>query len=656
MTKKEEQLKKKDDDLRELERIFHVFTEKSKEAVFLIYKDKIEYVNPALLKMSGYKEGELKSKSFLFLIVGPEKKKFKEQQKAHMLGKSFSHIGETKMLCRNNKEIDVEYAATLMKHKKGKAVLVAFRDISERKKAEYFLSLSEKKYRRLFEAAKDAILIVDYKTGKIIDANPFVQKLLDRPLEDVTGKEIWEISPFRNVVANRKQFRKLQKEKYIRYENLPLETSQGKFVPVEFISNVYKINNKPVIQCNIRDVAERKKAEERMRKSEEKLKIVTENIKDAVFAKDIDRRYTFVNSAAAEIIGLPIDKIIGKKAEEIFSKKSEERFRLVAETTNDLIYEWDIITDRLDWFGDIDSVLGYKKGGFPRTLKAWVGAIHPEDFKAVKEVIAQQRNVGGLTDIEYRIKKKDGSWRYWTDKGLIIADESGKPSKQVGACTDITESREVEEKLKRSEKKYRHLINTIDVGVYINTGGAHGQFLDINNAMINMFGYNREEFDKIRVSDLYQNPNDRKLYIDEVVKNGEARNRELFLKKKDGTRLTALVTAKAVFDERGRLKWTEGVIKDITEIKKAQEALKKTKEILEIEVQKRTKELADANEHLKELDRLKNMFMTSMSHELRTPLNSIIGFTDIMLDGFVGDVTPEQRKQLMELRGVRSSW
>src|SRR3989339_648888 len=528
------------------------------------------------------------------------KKKFKEQQKAHMLGKSFSHIGETKMLCRNNKEIDVEYAATLMKHKKGKAVLVAFRD-----------------------------------------------------------------------------------------------------------------------------VAERKKAEERMRKSEEKLKIVTENIKDAVFAKDIDRRYTFVNSAAAEIIGLPIDKIIGKKAEEIFSKKnaqtikkvddinfkgqkvdqtekmtigkqerflytsqnptrdkegsivgivgivrditeenktkealkkSEERFRLVAETTNDLIYEWDIITDRLDWFGDIDSVLGYKKGGFPRTLKAWVGAIHPEDFKAVKEVIAQQRNVGGLTDIEYRIKKKDGSWRYWTDKGLIIADESGKPSKQVGACTDITESREVEEKLKRSEKKYRHLINTIDVGVYINTGGAHGQFLDINNAMINMFGYNREEFDKIRVSDLYQNPNDRKLYIDEVVKNGEARNRELFLKKKDGTRLTALVTAKAVFDERGRLKWTEGVIKDITEIKKAQEALKKTKEILEIEVQKRTKELADANEHLKELDRLKNMFMTSMSHELRTPLNSIIGFTDIMLDGFVGDVTPEQRKQLMELRGVRSSW
>src|SRR3989339_108853 len=164
--------------------------------------------------------------------------------------------------------------------------------------------------------------------------------------------------------------------------------------------------------------------------------------------------------------------------------------------------------------------------------------------------------------------------------------------------------------------------------------------------MINMFGYNREEFDKIRVSDLYQNPNDRKLYIDEVVKNGEARNRELFLKKKDGTRLTALVTAKAVFDERGRLKWTEGVIKDITEIKKAQEALKKTKEILEIEVQKRTKELADANEHLKELDRLKNMFMTSMSHELRTPLNSIIGFTDIMLDGFVGDVNPEQRKQL----------
>jgi PAS domain S-box-containing protein len=130
---------------------------------------------------------------------------------------------------------------------------------------------SELRYRRLFETAQDAILILDGKTGKIIDANPFLQNLLGYPLNELKGKTLWEISPFKNIAENKKLFQKLQKETYIRYEHLPLETKHKKLRYVEFVSNSYMVGDIKVIQCNIRDITARKKAEEKVREMQKKL-------------------------------------------------------------------------------------------------------------------------------------------------------------------------------------------------------------------------------------------------------------------------------------------------------------------------------------------------------------------------------------------------
>jgi diguanylate cyclase (GGDEF)-like protein/PAS domain S-box-containing protein len=120
---------------------------------------------------------------------------------------------------------------------------------------------SEARYRRLFETAKDGILILDGDTGRIIDANPFLQDMLGYSESELIGKALWEIGPVRNIAASQDAMRELQHKEYIRHEDLPLETKGGEHKQVEFVSNVYDVDGWRVIQCNIRDITARKRAE-----------------------------------------------------------------------------------------------------------------------------------------------------------------------------------------------------------------------------------------------------------------------------------------------------------------------------------------------------------------------------------------------------------
>ena len=123
---------------------------------------------------------------------------------------------------------------------------------------------SELRYRRLFESAKDGILILDAGTGMVVEVNPFLIKLLGFSHEAFLGKKVWELGFFKDIIANQDNFAELQQKEYIRYENMALETSDGRRIQVEFISNVYRVNHQKVIQCNIRDISERKQTEEKL--------------------------------------------------------------------------------------------------------------------------------------------------------------------------------------------------------------------------------------------------------------------------------------------------------------------------------------------------------------------------------------------------------
>jgi PAS domain S-box-containing protein len=152
-------------------------------------------------------------------------------------------------------------------------------EIMERKVAEKALRISEIRYRRLFEAARDGVLILDPRTRKILDANPFMEELLGYTHEELIGKELFEIGLHKDEQANQDAFRRLQENHYIRYEDLPLKTKTGEKRDIEVVANLYEEEDKPIIQYNIRDISARKKLD---RQKDEFISIASHELKTPV--------------------------------------------------------------------------------------------------------------------------------------------------------------------------------------------------------------------------------------------------------------------------------------------------------------------------------------------------------------------------------------
>jgi len=187
--------------------------------------------------------------------------------------------------------------------------------------------VSELSYRRLFEAAQDGILILDAETGRITDANPFLAKLLGFSHAEMVGQTVGELSPFKDIVSNQAMLERLQKDGYVRYEDLPLETKDGRKVAVEFVSNVYQAGNKKVIQCNIRDITARKKSEQKLALLHSCIAHLNEivMITEADPIEEPGPRIVFVNEAFERITGYTSAEVLGRSPRFLQGEKTDRR-------------------------------------------------------------------------------------------------------------------------------------------------------------------------------------------------------------------------------------------------------------------------------------------------------------------------------------------
>ncbi len=249
--------------------------------------------------------------------VLPRKKVFKNFEMTH----EFEAIGRRTLLLSGGQVDHLQ------------RILMFIDDITDRREAQAAIRTSEIRYRRLFEAARDGILILDPETRKITDANPFMTELLGYQHGELLGKELWEIGLLKDEKASRAAFRALQRKHFIRYEDLPLQNKAGQRHEVEFVSNLYEEEGHQVIQCNIRDITERKEADEALRQNEERYRTLFNSIDEGFCViellfdesgKPVDYRFSEVNPSFAKQTGMR--GVLGKRMRELVPNHEQHWF------------------------------------------------------------------------------------------------------------------------------------------------------------------------------------------------------------------------------------------------------------------------------------------------------------------------------------------
>jgi PAS domain S-box-containing protein len=410
----------------------------------------------------------------------------------------------------------------------------------EQYKAAETLRNSEERYRRLFEAARDGILILDAETGMITDVNPFLIEMLGYSHEVFLGKKIWELGLFKDIIANREKFLELQLKEYIRYECLPLETINGQTINVEFVSYVYLVNQCKVIQCNIRDITERKRVEE------------------AVLA-------------------------------------SEARYRSYIDATGQI--GW-VTNANGEVEEDVPSLRKFSGQTYEEAKgSGWAKTIHPDDLERTLQVWNNAVAAKSFYEIEYRMRRHDGVYPYLLTRGFPVFREDGSIREWVGTCIDITERKLAAQELQERDARYKTLVENIPQKILMKDRNCI--WVSINENLARDFGLRPEEVVGKMDTDLFTPELAAKYHSDDVRIMETGKTEELEEKYMVAGKETWVNTIKTpVRDKNGDIVGLLGIFWDITERKRAEEEILDLNVELEHRVLQRTAQLELANKEL----------------------------------------------------------
>jgi PAS domain S-box-containing protein len=278
--------------------------ESSPDGIVIVNREgQIVLVNSQAEKLFGYARIELFNQPSEFLVPS----RFRERHRKYrtsLINDPESQAAKRELglygLRKDGTEFQAEISLTPVQTEDGLMVYTLIRESHAKVEA---LRASEVRFRRLFETAKDAILLLDASTGQVRDVNRFLIEMLGYSHEEFLGKKLWETGPFKNNEALQTVFLELQQKPHIRFEDLPLQTKSGNSISAELVGNIYRVNREKVIQCVIRDMTERKRAETVLRESEERYRAIFEQDLAGDYISTADGKFLACNHSFARMFG-----------------------------------------------------------------------------------------------------------------------------------------------------------------------------------------------------------------------------------------------------------------------------------------------------------------------------------------------------------------
>jgi len=516
--------------------------------------------------------------------VLPQKSFFKDFEVTH----EFESIGRRTMLL-SGRQVD---------HLQ--RILLFIEDVTERRKSQAATRASEIRYRRLFEAARDGILILDPGTRKITDANPFMTELLGYSHAELLGKELWEIGLLKDEKASQAAFRELQRKHFIRYENLPLQNKAGQRHEVEFVSNIYDEDGRKVIQCNIRDITERKQAERALRASEERFRALFDLGPVAVYSCDAAGTIQEYNRRAVELWG------------RIFKP-------------------------------------GTPATRFCGSLKMFKpnGDSMPHEQCPMADVLSGK--LREAQDMEIVIERPDGSRISALANIVPLKNEKGEITGAINGFHDITHRKLGEKLLRESEERFHAIFTQATAGIA--QMDSDGRFMFVNTCFCQITGRKTTELLGVKMQDI-THPDDQErntALLKELKEEGRPFVTEERYQRPNGEIVWVRNSVSRVNQAVANGQYFLAVTQDITERRRVEEALltannENCRHAAELE-----RVVADRTMELRETIGELEGFSYSVSHDMRAPLRAMQSFSQFLMEEYGGQLDAQGVNYLQQI-------
>ncbi|MFA4875791.1 MAG: PAS domain S-box protein [Methanoregula sp.] len=393
---------------------------------------------------------------------------------------------------------------------------------------------SEISYQTIFENTGTATVLLEENTV-ISHANAEFVHLSGYPVEEIEGKKSWTEFVFQEDMDWMLAQHDLKRENptaALRNYEFRFVRKSGEIRNIFLTIDIIPGTKRSV--ASLADITEHKRAEEALKVSEARLNSIVHGSPMLQFVIDKDHRVISWNKAIEEYSGIKSADIVGTRDlwKAFYESERPVLADLLVDEKIELLPEWYQGTITKSRFVD--------------------GAYEATDF--------------------FPKMGANGKWLYFT--AAPIRDPAGNIIGAVETLEDITEHKRAEEALTESEEKYRRFFRTSRDSVFITSKDGH--FIDFNMVLVKLFGYSDQELRQVKVEDLYANPEERVNHINIIAERGFTREFPVDMRRKDGSVIHTLITSVARYDEKGNVIGFQGTIRDITEHKKAEEALKES--------------------------------------------------------------------------------